>query len=120
MMLISLVLAVIAGFFTVVDDDFGFLFLLPGLLFIIAFAVLLYGVFLADRKAQTKGATPPAPAMPAPLPSAGRNPELYAARSQPIANFRPQRIETAEMAQPRSVTENTTRLLDDESEPRRR
>ncbi len=120
MMLVSLVLAFIAGFLTAIDDDFGFLFLLPVLLFLVGFAVTLYGVFLADRKAQAKSITHYVPPMPAQLPSAARNPELFAARSQPIENFRPQRAQTAEMVQPASVTENTTRLLDEESEPRRK
>jgi hypothetical protein len=119
MMLVSLVLAFIAGFFTVMDDDFGVLFLFPVLLFLIGFIVLLYGVFLADRKAQAKRAATQISTSPSQLVAPARTPELYAAPAQPIENFRPHRVETAEMVQPRSVTENTTRLLDDDAERRR-
>ena len=46
-------------------------------------------------------------------------PELSAPRVGPVESFSGHRVKTAEMVQPASVTENTTRLLDEESDPRR-
>lgn len=118
MMLASLVLTVLVGLLAAIDDDFAVLLIVPLLCFIIGFLRVLYGVFLAGKKAaQLKQ---PQPMMPAQLITPPRSPELSAPRVAPLESFSTPRVQTAEMVQPPSVTESTTRLLDDESDPRRR
>lgn len=120
MILVSLVLSFFTGLLAAVEDEFAVFFLPLVPLFLIGLGFVLYGVFLADRKLEAaKRAESQPRAVPVHLGFAARNPELYAARSQPIETFTPQRVHTAEMVHPPSVTENTTRLLDDEAEPRR-
>jgi hypothetical protein len=54
------------------------------------------------------------PATPAALGATPRISALPPAQSIPVPSFAPRRMNTAELAQPPSVTENTTRLLDEE------
>jgi hypothetical protein len=123
MMLASLALTLIVGLLAAIDDGFAVLVLLPFLGFVSGFALLLYGVFLADKRAARKkrAASQPhlATSMHGQLGTAPRSPELYPSRMAPIENFTAKRGETAEMVRPPSVTENTTRLLDEEADPRR-
>ena len=115
MILASFVLALIVGLLANIDDDFAVLLLLPFLCLVFGFVRVLYGVFLADKRAAKK-ALKSEPADGSSLPdqiSAARNLELPPAPVAP--SFVPRRVETAEMLQPPSVTENTTRLLEDES-----
>ena len=51
---------------------------------------------------------------PAQLSARARISALPPARSVPVSEFTPRRMNTEELAQPPSVTENTTRLLDEE------
>ncbi|HEX8846334.1 MAG TPA: hypothetical protein VF791_16930 [Pyrinomonadaceae bacterium] len=51
---------------------------------------------------------------PAPLNPGARVSALPPPQSAPVSNFTPRRVHTAELVQPPSVTENTTRLLDEE------
>lgn len=122
MMLASLVLALVVGLLTAVDDVFAVLLLLPVLCFVIGFVRVLYGVFFAEKRTPlVKGtASQSHSAIPGQLGTPTRSPELSAPRVAPIESFTAPRVETAEMVQPRSVTENTTRLLDEESDPGRR
>ncbi|HYJ89338.1 MAG TPA: zinc ribbon domain-containing protein [Pyrinomonadaceae bacterium] len=117
MLLASLALALFVGFITAMDDDFAALLLFPFLIFVIGFAFLLYGVFIADKRAARKKAAALqqqlATAMQAQLSAAPRTPELYPSRMAPIESFPAPRPQTAEMVRPPSVTENTTRLLDE-------
>ncbi len=99
-----------------VDDDFAVLLLIPLLAFLFGFFLLLYGVFFAEKRArrskqsnQPQVATTEQPSL-----ASMRYAELSAARSLPIDTLAVPRVDTAKMAQPPSVTENTTRLLDDE------
>jgi len=117
MMLASLALTVFVGLLTAIDDDFVVLMLFPALCFVLGFLQVLYGVFLADRRAARL--KQPQPVTPAQLNTPPARPELYAPRVGPVESFSGQRVKTAEMVQPASVTENTTRLLDEESDPRR-
>ncbi|MFN2510582.1 MAG: hypothetical protein ABR568_03965 [Pyrinomonadaceae bacterium] len=119
MMLASLVLALVV--LTAVEDEFAVLLVLPVLCFVIGFVRLLYGVFFAEKRIPPiKGtASQPHSIIPGQLGTPTRNPQLSPPRVAPIESFTAHRIETAEMVQPRSVTENTTRLLDEESNPRR-
>jgi len=117
-MLIALGLAVIATVFTAVDDDFGFLFLIPVLLFIGGFMRLLYSTFIENRRRSVKKETLQAQvgsATPGQVDTVAKVSELSLAAGTPIEWFT-RRLRTAEMAQPPSVTENTTRLLEDDSQ----
>jgi len=123
MILASLVLALVVGVLTAVDDDLAVLLLVPSLCFVIGCARVLYGVFLAEKVARRfKGAAPQphaVPLMPGQLGAAARSPELSPPRGTPVGSFTAQRVETAEMVRPPSVTENTTRLFDGEADSRR-
>ena len=119
MMLASLVLTIFVGLLTSIDDDFVVLMFFPVLCFVLGFLQVLYGVFLSDRRASRR-LKQPQPVVPAQLNTPPARPELSAPRGAPVESFSGHRVETAEMVRPASVTENTTRLLDDESDPRRR
>ena len=112
----------VVGLLTGVDEEFAVLALLPLLCFVVGLARLLYGAFFGERAAHAKtDASQPrsAPATPALRGAAARAPELPPGWGQPVEGFTAQRVDTAEMVRPPSVTENTTRLLDEESDPRR-
>jgi hypothetical protein len=122
MMLASLALTVVVGLLAAIDDVFAVLLLLPVLCFVIGFARVLYGVLAEKRAPKVKGtALQPdvAPIVPGQPGTAARTPELTPPRVAPIESFTAQRVETAEMVQPPSVTENTTRLLDEEADSHR-
>ena len=53
------------------------------------------------------------PAAPVSIGDAVANPALTAGREMPVSLFGPQRVQTAEILTPASVTEHTTNLLDD-------
>jgi hypothetical protein len=122
MLLASVVLALFVGFLAAMEDDFAVFFVFPFLIFVIGFALMLYGVFIADKRAARKKAAALqkqlAASMQAQLSAAPRTPELYSSRMS-VENFPARRTETAEMLRPPSVTENTTRLLDEDAEQRR-
>ena len=117
LMLAALSLTLITGFLAAIEDEFAVFLFIPALLFITSFLLLLYGVFFADRRAQSQKqvTSSQVPALQEQLSSSAG----YLPPAQPQRTFPPQRVETAEMVQPRSVTENTTRLLDDEPNLRR-
>jgi hypothetical protein len=54
------------------------------------------------------------PIVPPQLSATERVSALPPARSIPVSDFAPRRMNTAELVQPHSVTENTTKLLDEE------
>jgi hypothetical protein len=60
------------------------------------------------------------PATPAQLNAGGRTSALPPMQSRPVADFTPRRANTAELVQQPSVTENTTRLLDEDKAERNR
>jgi hypothetical protein len=120
-MLASLAFTLFVGFMSAIDDDFAILLLLPLLGFVIGLLTVFYGAFLADKRALKGAASQPQYAgatFPGQLGTPARSPELPASRMAPIESFPSKRGETAEMIQPPSVTENTTRLLDEESDQR--
>ena len=117
MMLLSLVLTIFGGLLTAIDDDLAVLLLFPVLCFVIGFILVIYGVFLKGKR--TARLKQPQPIMPGQLSPHPDRPELSAPRVAPIESFSGHRVQTAEMSHPPSVTENTTRLLDEESDPRR-
>lgn len=104
LMLASFPLALFAGFLTANNDVFAFLFLIPLLCLVAGFARLLYGVYVEGRAPRVRQLGGAAPALGLPTP-----------RAVPVEGFAEQRLQTAEMLQPPSVTESTTRLLEDES-----
>src|SRR5918911_550327 len=59
------------------------------------------------------------PLTPAQLNTGARVSALPPAQSIPVPNFTPRRVNTAELTRPPSVTENTTRLLDEEKTTRK-
>ena len=77
----------------------------------ILYALLFESSAPAIKQDATASTSPAAPA------AFGATPHISAlppAQSIPVPTFAPRRMNTAELAQPPSVTENTTRLLDDE------
>jgi len=120
-MLASLAFTLFVGLMTAIDDDFAVLLLLPFVGFVIGLLNVFYGAFWADKRALKRAAakTLVVPTMAAPFDAPARA-ELPASRIAPIESFTGKRGETAEMIQsPPSVTENTTRLLEEETDVRR-
>lgn len=116
MMLISLVVALFLLLPIAVDDDFAVFLILPFLLFVVGFLSTLYGVFLAGRRKRRSAASA---AQVEQLGAGVSRPELSAPMSVPVERLSAQKAQTAEMVGPPSVTENTTKLLD-QTEPHRR
>jgi hypothetical protein len=58
------------------------------------------------------------PVTPAQLNAGVRTSALPAPRGTPVPNFVPRRANTAELVQPPSITENTTKLLDEDKHAR--
>jgi hypothetical protein len=114
-MLGGVLLSLFVALLTAAEDDFVVLLMLPAACYIIGFIRLLYAVFIQDR-AELKQKE-----LMVTIQSAiSRHParELVAPREPAVNTFaRPDR-KTAEVVQPPSVTEQTTRFLDDE--PKRR
>ena len=76
---------------------------------------ILYAVFLEDNAPAGKPELPPhyaPPPMPARLSTPQRGSALPPAQSVPVPGWR-RPADTSELAAPPSVTENTTRLLDE-------
>ena len=87
---------------------------------------ILYATFFEQSAPKTHADIPtyvaPPPTLPAPpqLKAEARVSALPPQREQPPASFftPPRRLDTAELVQPPSVTENTTRLLDEDKAAR--
>ena len=122
-MLGCLPLLIFVGILSAIDEDFAVLLLLPLLCLVIGVVRLLYGVFFQERKSRQKKEVPEVPVVPIlpPQPANfGRIPELPASRDAVVGSFVPREKKTAEVVQPPSVTENTTRLLDEDVDSHRR
>ena len=123
MMLASLALTIAVGVLARIDDDFAVFLLLPVLCFVVGFGLVLYGVFLAEKRAPlVKGAASQpqgVPVMPGQTGGTERSPELSPPQAAPVWSFTAHRAQTAEMVQPPSVAEGTTRLLDEEADSHR-
>lgn len=112
--------AVLAVLLTLMKEDFFVLMLPAALAFVVGLMRMLYAVLLEEDSARpagkslpaAKGKTPPA------LEGAGaRGTQLPpASRGVSAADLATRRGKTSEMVAPSSVTENTTRLLEDERE----
>lgn len=116
-MLAGIPLVLVTGLLAAINDALAVFVLLPVLCFIAGFVRLLYGTFIEGRTSRLKGDAAPIHAAvgPTQLGDAARSPELYPSRFAPIEGLTEQRAKTAEMLQPSSVTENTTRLLGDDA-----
>jgi len=115
-LILSAVLTPIVGSMTALDDDFVALFIPVFLVFVYGLARLLYALLLESTRPKTGNLLTAAAAKAQQLNAAARA-RLSAGESVPIsnaANWR-QPLNTSEMAQPHSVTDNTTRLLKDEA-----
>lgn len=105
---LGLITLVLTGF----KDDFFVLLFIAALGFTFGLVRMLYGALLEEHAPRRLGKAPARPA-------------LHEARTPPAAVQIPRgRVETAEMAAPASITETTTRLLEEEEnklpqEPRR-
>jgi hypothetical protein len=114
---ITAVLSVNAGFHPKIFIPLSaMIFFIGGLLRII------YALFFEEDISRVK--PPPAssympPAMPSQLGAMPRGTALPPQQSVPVSGWR-QRSDTAELVRPQSVTENTTRLLDDKVDPNAR
>jgi hypothetical protein len=81
--------------------------LVPGTIFLVGLASLLYSVLFGEDLLPASGFK-----RRKDLSAMRNNPALEAAQFVPASAASYQRINTAEIAQPLSVTENTTKLLD--------
>lgn len=104
-MIISVVLAPLAALMTAMKGDFFVLFIPLFLLFVFGLARLLHAYLLAQNTLTAKTRSLPITHKTA----------LPAGQPVPLTNWR-QPVDPSEMAQPLSVTDHTTRLLNDESE----
>lgn len=118
-MLASLFVLFIVGLLAAIEDDFAVLLILPSLGFGFAFLRLLYAVFIEDRlrpREKPLTQTKVASAFPGRPLASVRHRELSALPGLPIDDFTSRGKRTAEVVQPASVTENTTRLFDDHAD----
>ena len=89
---------------------------LPMMFFLAALMRILYAVIFqkgAPRKKKQDASLPSAPITTEQLGTATRGSALPPSKRVPVAAFRTQRVHTAEMASPPSVTEHTTKLLNE-------
>ncbi|HSE31580.1 MAG TPA: hypothetical protein VLA93_08370 [Pyrinomonadaceae bacterium] len=119
--LASFVFTLFVGFLSAIDDDFAILLLGSAAAFLVGLVRLLYAVFVQDRRdhRQKELETNVVAAI---LGHAVPNVRYQLGQSpgQPVDTFTRPIKTTAEVVQPPSVTENTTRLLDDEAESHRK
>jgi len=90
--------------------DEGGPLIIPVLLFFVSLVMMLYARLFSDRHAPI---TYQSPQTSVPGPTSTRS-SLPPATSIPVPNAGRQQVRTNELAQPPSVTEHTTRLLDNE------
>lgn len=117
----GLLFGVLTLVLTLFKEDFFMLMFPAALGFIYGFMRLLYGVLLEDDSARAKTAkkthATPGEKSRAGLEAANaRVSELPPARAVPVNAFRSARADTSDMAAPPSVTESTTRLLEENAE----
>lgn len=103
---IFIFVGILAG---VVSDGFAALILLPVILFLYGFIHLIYITAKERKRRQNEPATKVGQ-----LNTTVLNAQLPPSRVVPVDNLTANRAHTAEMVHPPSVTENTTKLLDEE------
>ena len=94
---------------SIAEDDGGPM-IVPVILFFIALTMMLYARLFSDKTAPATNQA----AQTSALGSAPAYGALPPATNMPMPNVGRQQVRTNELAQPPSVTENTTRLLDSE------
>lgn len=104
----GLLAGLVLGILTAVDDVFAVLLLLPLLCVVVGFLRILYGVFVQGRAEKQKELPARSTAIPVWNEPAGLPPG-----NAPVDEFMRPIRKTAEVAQPPSVTENTTKFLDE-------
>ena len=125
MMLLGAVIVPILAILNAHQDDTAMLEVLVAVSAVIFFAGglmrVLYALLFEPSTPGVKGHLPAdiSLAVPAQLKAGGRASALPQAQGIPVSEFTPRRMTTAELAQPPSVTENTTRLLDEEQAARK-
>jgi hypothetical protein len=122
-MLASLPLVFVVALLSAINDGFAVLGLIPFLCLVVGFARLLYGAFLEERTSRVKRGVSQShvtSVLTGPPGADVRRPELSPPRVAPIQGFTVKNKKTAEVVQPPSVTENTTRLLDEDTDSHRR
>jgi hypothetical protein len=113
LMILSLLLVPLVAVMTAMKHDFGVLFVPVLVIFVLGLGRLLHAYLLAARApAETAKALPTKRTTQLP---GERTSVLPAGRYIPVTNWK-QPPNTSEMATRVSVTENTTRLLNDESD----
>jgi ribosomal protein L32 len=93
-------------------EDKGEPIIFPFAVFFASLAWMLYARLFSDKNAPVT--LPAAAAQPSTLGSSPSRSSLPPATNMPMSDMRRQQVRTNELAQPPSVTENTTRLLDNE------
>jgi hypothetical protein len=120
MMLVGTVVVPVLGILNSYQDQTMMLELLVAVSAVIFFAGglmrILYALLFESATPELKSDTPAdfPPATPAQFDARARISALPPAQSIPVSNFTPRRMNTAELRQPPSVTENTTKLLDED------
>jgi hypothetical protein len=81
---------------------------------------ILYAILFEQSTPEVKRDTPAyvPPVMPAQLNAGVRTSALPPMQSRPVSDFTARRVNTSELVSPPSITENTTRLLDDDTADR--
>ena len=109
LMFFSGVLFPVCLMFSLIFDESGWM-VLPFLVFFISLVLMLYARLFSDKNApELKQA-----AQPAAFGSTSARGSLTPGNTIPMTGAGRQHVRTNELAQPPSVTENTTRLLDNE------
>lgn len=120
-MLASLAFSLFVGFLAALEEDFVVLLLPAAVVFLVGFIRLFYAVFVQDRRElqQKEVETNVVAELLGHAPMNVRS-QLGQPSNLPVETFTRPIKTTAEVAQPPSVTENTTRFLDDEADAQRR
>lgn len=115
----SVFLVIVAILMTIKEDFFPFL-ILAGLLITIGVMRMLYGLLLEEHAPAKKSLKPAGTAAPTFTREAARAAELPPARAVPAnAYARPGAVTSDMAAAPHSITEGTTKLLDEDKAARR-
>ena len=109
----AVLLPVFLGISLIFDEGGPMIF--PFLVFFVGLAMMLYARLFGDNTAPVDEAMLNNPAaQTSPLPASSTRSSLPPAANLPLPTVGRQQVRTNELAQPPSVTENTTRLLDNE------
>jgi len=105
---------VIVGLLTAFKEDFFPFLILAGLILTVGVMRMLYGLLLEEHAPAKKPALRAADQTPQLKREGARAAELPPARAVPANVYAKPGAQTSDMAAPHSVTENTTKLLDED------